>query len=275
MKWNCQELLIPKQAGQVCPQQPAVTGAAGWTPRAESCEDGCWALPSSLQVLFRHWLSILHCNKEGSESTPTFVFFFSCSNFLYLFGWFHEEREDGSQPKDVHKLVTVVCALWSNHGVVQHLQGAAAGNLLLSVKRGKLNCTGTWGALEHPALKRQGKEHDKDKMKSLSTSSKQDFSSRSQNTASTVTLFKTVAENIVLVISFLMSFISFYFLFLFHFMYFIVVVLFSYFLATEEDIFSLLYKHWHQTEGEGGWVGYKRQILSPKKSGFQSKNSLI
>lgn len=73
-------------------------------------------------------------------------------------------------------------------------------------------------------------------MKSLSTSSKQDFSSRSQNILSTISLFKTVAENIVLVISFLMSFISFYFLFLFHFMYFIVMVLFSYFLATEEDI---------------------------------------
>lgn len=25
---------------------------------------------------------------------------------------------------------------------------------------------------------------------------------------------------------------------------------FSYFLATEEDIFLLLYKHWHKTEGE-------------------------
>lgn len=83
--------------------------------------------------------------QEGSGSTPTFVFLFSCSNFLYLFGWFHEEREDGSQPKDVHKLVAVVCALWSNHGMVQHLQGTAAGNLLLSVKRGKLNCTGSSG----------------------------------------------------------------------------------------------------------------------------------
>lgn len=89
-------------------------------------------------------------------------------------------------------------------------------------------------------------------MKSPSTSSKQDFSSRRQNIVSTITLFKTVAENIVLVISFLMSFISFYFLFLFHFMYFIVMVLFSYFLATEEGISSLLYKHWHKTEGEAG-----------------------
>lgn len=89
-------------------------------------------------------------------------------------------------------------------------------------------------------------------MKSLSTSSKQDFSSRSQNIASAITLFKTVVENTVLVISFLMSFISLYFLFLFHVTYFIVMVLFSYFLATEEDISSLLYKHWHKTEREAG-----------------------
>lgn len=68
-------------------------------------------------------------------------------------------------------------------------------------------------------------------MKSLSTSSKLDFSSRSQNIASTVTLFKTVAENIVLVISFLMSFISFYSLFSFHFMYFIVMGFFFLFLG--------------------------------------------
>lgn len=72
---------------------------------------------------------------EGSMNRPTFVLFFSRSNFLYFLGRFHEEREDGPQAKDVNKFVTVVCALGSNHGMIQHLQGTAAGNLLLSAKR--------------------------------------------------------------------------------------------------------------------------------------------
>lgn len=109
------------------------------------------------------------------------------------------------------------------------------------------------------------KENDKERMKSLSTSSKQDFSSRSQNIVPTVILFKTVAENIVLVISFVTSFISFYFLFLFHFMYFTVIGLFSYFLGTGEGISSLLYKHWHKTEGEAG-LDTKVKYYHTKKS---------
>lgn len=62
------------------------------------------------------------------------MLFFSCSDFLDLLGRLHEEWKDGPEAQNVDKLVTVVRALRPDHGVVQHLQGAAAGNLLLSAE---------------------------------------------------------------------------------------------------------------------------------------------
>lgn len=71
----------------------------------------------------------------GLAHRPTFMLFFSGSNLLDLLGRFHEEWKDGPQAKNVNKFVAVVCALGSNHGMIQHLQGTAAGNLLFSVKK--------------------------------------------------------------------------------------------------------------------------------------------
>lgn len=100
-------------------------------------------------------------------------------------------------------------------------------------------------------------------MKSLSTSSKEAFSSRSQNIVTTVTLFKTLAENIVLVISFLMSFyfllfsifISFYVFYCHGFIFLFLGYWRRYFLTPLQTP--------HKTRE--GWVGYKRQILSHQK----------
>lgn len=75
------------------------------------------------------------------------MFLFTGSDFLDLLRGFHEEWEDGPQAEDVDKLVTVVRALGSNHGMVQYLQGTAARDLLLSVKT-KYPCSGADGCGE-------------------------------------------------------------------------------------------------------------------------------
>lgn len=61
--------------------------------------------------------------------------------------------------------------------MVQHLQGTAAGDLLLSEKR-QVELFRDIGALDHTMLKRQhgkGNGYDKGSTKSLSTSSTKDF----------------------------------------------------------------------------------------------------
>lgn len=124
MKWNRQALLLPKQAGQACHQQLTVTVTASRSLDPSAPRRCCSRSPPP----------------PVPGSTPTFVLLFSRSNLLYLLGRFHEERKDGPEPQNVDKLVAVVGALGPDHGVVQHLQRAAAGNLLLPAK-GKLHVT--------------------------------------------------------------------------------------------------------------------------------------
>lgn len=163
MKWNCQKCWYQKEVASVL--FPAAGGALKRR----------WCAAPSLQAHRHRSTSTTEIRRIWS--TPTFVFLFSCSNFLYLFGWFHEERKDSSQAQNVNELVAVISALWSNHGMVQHLQGTAAGDLLLSEKR-QVELFRDIGALDHTMLKRQhgkGNGYDKGSTKSLSTSSTKDF----------------------------------------------------------------------------------------------------
>lgn len=66
--------------------------------------------------------------------TLTFVRLLRSARLLHLLGRLHEEREDGAQAQDVHKLVAVVRPLRADHAVVQHLQGAGPGHFLLPVR---------------------------------------------------------------------------------------------------------------------------------------------
>lgn len=72
---------------------------------------------------------------EALAVNPTFMFLLCGSHFLDLPGRLHKEWKDGPQAKNVNKLVAVVCALGPDHGVVQHLQGAAPGDLLLPTSK--------------------------------------------------------------------------------------------------------------------------------------------
>ena len=56
---------------------------------------------------------------------------------LHLLGRLHEEWEDGSEPQNVDKLMAVIGPLGSGHAVVQDLQGACSGHLLLSAGGGR------------------------------------------------------------------------------------------------------------------------------------------
>lgn len=76
---------------------------------------------------------------SGLRRSPTFVFLLRSANLLYFLGGLHEEREDGPEPKNVHKLVAVVGSLGANHGVIQHFQGAAPGDFLFPGKRKSVN----------------------------------------------------------------------------------------------------------------------------------------
>lgn len=49
----------------------------------------------------------------------------------HLLGSFHEKWKDGSQTKDVHKLMAVVSSLRSYHPMIQNLEGASSGHFLL------------------------------------------------------------------------------------------------------------------------------------------------
>lgn len=69
-----------------------------------------------------------------SVDTLTFVRLLRCARLLHLLGRLHEEREDGAQAQDVHKLVAVVRPLRADHAVVQHLQGAGPRHFLLPVR---------------------------------------------------------------------------------------------------------------------------------------------
>lgn len=53
-----------------------------------------------------------------SETWLTFMLLLWCTSFLHLFGRFHEKWKNRSQAQDVHKLMTVVGALWSDHTMV-------------------------------------------------------------------------------------------------------------------------------------------------------------
>lgn len=72
---------------------------------------------------------------EALAVNPTFMLLLCGSHFLDLPGRLHKEWKDGPQAKNVNKLVAVVCALRPDHGVVQHLQGAAPGDLLLPTSK--------------------------------------------------------------------------------------------------------------------------------------------
>lgn len=110
----------------------------------------------------------------------------------------------------------------------------------------KLNFSGTWGALDHTTLKRQhekGNECDKESMKSLSKSSKQDFLQEAKTFYRQI-LFSKLWLGIF---SWLFLFKCLLFLFIFYFL-FISFYIFCYgfifyFLAIEEVISSPPYKH--------------------------------
>lgn len=76
--------------------------------------------------------------KGERGGSPTFVLFFGGPHLLDLLRGLHEEREDGAEAQNVHKLMAVVGPLRPDHGVVQDLQGAAPGDLLLSEGKGEL-----------------------------------------------------------------------------------------------------------------------------------------
>lgn len=61
------------------------------------------------------------------------------ARLLHLLWRLHEEREDGPQAQDVHKLVAVVCPLWADHAVVQDLQCAGPRHFFLPVQRRREN----------------------------------------------------------------------------------------------------------------------------------------
>lgn len=63
------------------------------------------------------------------------------AGFLHLLGGFHEEWKDGSQAQDVHKLMAVVCSLWSNHPMVQDLQSTGSRHFLFSAAERGNNAT--------------------------------------------------------------------------------------------------------------------------------------
>ena len=73
--------------------------------------------------------------RECESVRLTFVFLLGQPSLLHLLGRLHEEWEDGPEPQDVHKLMAVVGPLGSGHAVVQDLQGAGSGHLLLSAGR--------------------------------------------------------------------------------------------------------------------------------------------
>ena len=52
----------------------------------------------------------------------------------------HEQREDGTQTQDLHKLIAVVSTLRPCQCVVQHPQRSIAGQLLLSDRREESVC---------------------------------------------------------------------------------------------------------------------------------------
>ncbi len=68
---------------------------------------------------------------SGLWFLQTFMLLVRYSHFLHLLGRLHEQREYGPQAQDVHKLVTVIRPLWTDHPVVQDLQRADSRHLLL------------------------------------------------------------------------------------------------------------------------------------------------
>ena len=60
-----------------------------------------------------------------------------CTHALPLLGVrrLHEQREDGTETKDVYKLGTIVLALGSDEGVIQDLQSATSGYFLFPEKK--------------------------------------------------------------------------------------------------------------------------------------------
>lgn len=163
-------------------------GAWTWKLQEEPWKDWWCAIPSSLQVLFRHFSPFTSSmeaslpsqdNKKDLEASLPSCSFSVVPTFFIFLGDFMKRGKMVLRPR----ISTNLWQLSVPSGPIMAWSStfrALLREIFFSLwkQRGKLNFSGAQGALDHTTLKRQheqGNEYDKGSMMSLSTSSKQDF----------------------------------------------------------------------------------------------------
>lgn len=258
MKWNCQELLIPKQAGQVCHQQPAPQQWRGSLHGAGSCRSS---------------------NGAGTQTYLHALFqWFQPSWSSWAISWRVERWSSGQECQQI--CGSCLCPRvqsWHDPAPSGHCCGKSS--FLCEKERYNLNFSGTWGALDYTTSKRWHEREinvTREVTESQRTSSEQDFL-QGAKTLQRQMLFSELqlTTSYYLFISF--HYFYFYFLFSFYFiLYYIYIYAYIYLLSQLWRKFLLYYLTNISTEqaGEPRWV-HQTNTVTAQGSGFRVGNNSL